>query len=33
MKRFIVVALLAMAAVGTFTGCEKKEYRHPLHRN
>ena len=32
MKKIILIAFLAFAAVTTFTGCEKKEYKHPMHR-
>ncbi len=32
MKKVILVVFLAIAAVGTFSGCEKKEYKHPMHR-
>lgn len=32
MKAFILVALVALGSVAMFSGCEKPDYQHPLHR-
>lgn len=32
MRALILVTLVALASVATFTGCEKPDYQHPLHR-
>jgi len=32
MKSLVLVALVALASIAMFSGCEKPDYQHPLHR-
>jgi len=32
MKQIILMAVLALGAMGTFSGCERNDYQHPMHR-
>lgn len=32
MKTFFISIIIALAALGTFTACERNDYQHPLHR-
>lgn len=33
MKILILTAILAVGAIVSFSGCEKNDYQHPLHRS
>ncbi len=33
MKTLIIALLLALGVLSTFTGCERNDYQHPLHRS
>jgi len=33
MKQFLVMALLAIGIAAAFSGCERNDYQHPLHRS
>lgn len=32
MKALILVALVALGTITMFSGCEKPNYQHPMHR-
>ncbi len=32
MKAIILAALVALGSITMFSGCEKPDYQHPLHR-
>ncbi len=32
MKTFFISIIIALAALSTFTACERNDYQHPLHR-
>jgi hypothetical protein len=32
MKKIILMALLAVGVMATFSACEKTDYQHPMHR-
>ncbi len=32
MKKIILAMLIALGFASTFTGCERNDYQHPMHR-
>lgn len=32
MKKIILMALLAVGVMATFSACERNDYQHPMHR-
>jgi hypothetical protein len=32
MKAYILVVLIALSGITMFSGCEKPDYQHPMHR-
>ena len=32
MKALVLVALVALGSITMFSGCEKPDYQHPMHR-
>ena len=33
MKRFVLIAVLALSTMTIFGACERNDYQHPLHRS
>ena len=32
MKKFVLIAVLALGTISVFTACERNDYQHPMHR-
>ena len=32
MKKIILLALIMLGTITVFTGCERNDYQHPMHR-
>lgn len=32
MKKVLFLTIIALGVMSTFSGCEKPDYQHPLHR-
>jgi hypothetical protein len=32
MKKAVLVCLIALGVAATFSGCERADYQHPMHR-
>ena len=33
MKKIITISIVALALASVFSGCERNDYQHPLHRS
>ncbi len=33
MKKLLLLTLTLLSIASTFSGCEKPDYQHPMHRN
>lgn len=33
MKKIVLITALALGTIAAFSGCERNDYQHPLHRS